>query len=79
MQPACPCALRARRGEPEHHPVRQQTLYLLAGRKIVYGYAVAADTGGAAMSGNIVADLYYPSESQCENFGTRTMNVYVLN
>ncbi len=47
--------------------------------KVVYGYAVAADTGGAALSGRIVADLYYPSESQCEDFGCRTMNVYVLN
>ena len=46
--------------------------------RVVYGYAVAADTGGAAMSGRIVADLYYPSESRCEEFGSRTMNVYVL-
>ena len=45
----------------------------------VYGYAIAADTGGAAMSGRIIADLYYPSESRCEEFGNRTMNVYVLN
>ena len=47
--------------------------------KVVYGYATAADTGGAAMSGRIVADLYYPSDSQCVNFGRRTMNVYVLD
>ena len=47
--------------------------------RVVYGYATAADTGGAAMSGRIIADLYYPSESQCEEFGSRTMNVYVLN
>lgn len=46
---------------------------------LVYGYAVAADTGGAAMSGSIIADLYYPSYSQCMNIGTRTMNVYVLD
>ncbi len=45
----------------------------------VYGYAVAADTGGAAMSGRIIADLYYPSYSQCVDFGSRTMNVYVLD
>jgi uncharacterized protein YabE (DUF348 family)/3D (Asp-Asp-Asp) domain-containing protein len=45
---------------------------------VVYGYAVAADTGGAAMSGRIVADLYFPSYSQCIDFGNRTMNVYVL-
>ncbi|QAT51153.1 DUF348 domain-containing protein [Caproiciproducens sp. NJN-50] len=46
--------------------------------KLVYGYAVAADTGGAAMRGIIIADLYYDSYSQCMKIGTRTMNVYVL-
>lgn len=46
--------------------------------KLVYGYAVAADTGGAAMRGTIIADLYYDSYSQCMKIGTRTMNVYVL-
>ena len=46
--------------------------------KVVYGYAVAADTGGAAMRGAIIADLYYSSYSQCMKIGTRTMNVYVL-
>ncbi|QNK39543.1 3D domain-containing protein [Caproicibacter fermentans] len=46
--------------------------------KLVYGYAVASDTGGAAMRGIIIADLYYDSYSQCMKIGTRTMNVYVL-
>lgn len=46
--------------------------------KIVYGYAVAADTGTAAMEGSIVADLYYTTLDECIQFGARTMNVYVL-
>ena len=46
--------------------------------RFVYGYAIAADTGGAAMQGAIVADLYYDTYSQCMNLGTRTMNVYIL-
>lgn len=46
--------------------------------KYVYGYAVAADTGGAAMNNIIIADLYYPSYEQCMQIGTRTMNVYIL-
>ena len=45
---------------------------------LVYGYAVAADTGGAAMNGTIIADLYYDSYAQCMKIGTRTMNVYIL-
>lgn len=46
--------------------------------RIVYGYAIAADTGGAAMRGIIIADLYFDTYSQCKKIGTRTMNVYVL-
>lgn len=46
--------------------------------RIVYGYAIAADTGGAAMAGRIVADLYYNTNSECSRFGVRNMNVYVL-
>jgi uncharacterized protein YabE (DUF348 family)/3D (Asp-Asp-Asp) domain-containing protein len=47
--------------------------------KYVYGYAVAADTGTAAMSGSIVADLYFNTYAKCCRFGARTMNVYVLD
>ena len=46
--------------------------------RTVYGYATAADTGSAAMTGRILADLYYASDSQCVNFGVRKMNIYVL-
>ena len=46
--------------------------------KIVYGYAVAADTGGALMSGRVLCDLYMDSYSECVNFGRRPMAVYVL-
>lgn len=45
---------------------------------VVYGYAIASDTGGAMMSGRVLADLYYNTESECINFGRRTMNIYVL-
>ncbi|WP_039653489.1 3D domain-containing protein [Clostridium tyrobutyricum] len=41
-----------------------------------YGYAVAADTGGA-IQGNII-DLYFSSQSACENWGRRTVTVHIL-
>ena len=47
--------------------------------KIVYGYAIAADTGGGAMSGAILSDLYYDTLAQCRNFGVHTMRLYVLS
>jgi Uncharacterized protein conserved in bacteria len=46
--------------------------------RTVYGYAIAADTGTGVMTGRILADLYYPTNSQCKNFGVRNMNIYVL-
>ncbi len=46
--------------------------------RTVYGYATAADTGGGVMNGRIVADLYYPTSSQCRSFGVRNMKIYVL-
>lgn len=42
-----------------------------------YGYAVAADTGGA-IKGNRV-DLLYLTKSECYEFGRRSCRVYVLN
>lgn len=42
-----------------------------------YGYAVAADTGGA-IKGNRV-DLLYQTKSECYQFGRRNCRVYVLD
>lgn len=42
-----------------------------------YGYAIAADTGGA-INGNII-DLYVPTQAEAESWGRRTVTVYVLN
>jgi 3D (Asp-Asp-Asp) domain-containing protein len=41
-----------------------------------YGYAVAADTGGA-IQGNII-DLYFSSQAACQNWGRRTVTVHIL-
>lgn len=43
-----------------------------------YGYCYAMDTGGAAMAGDIVADLYYDTLEDCSAFGRRDMTVYVI-
>jgi len=44
-----------------------------------YGYCYAMDTGGAAMCGDIVADLYYDTLEDCTAFGRRDMIVYVVH
>ena len=43
----------------------------------VYGYAVAADTGGA-IKGNKV-DIYLDSYNQAIQFGRRNLRVYVIS
>lgn len=42
-----------------------------------YGYAIAADTGGA-IKGNIL-DLFMEQHGQCVQWGRRSVKVYVLN
>lgn len=46
---------------------------------VVYGYGVAGDTGGAAMAGDILADLCYNTLEECSQIGRRTMNIYILS
>ncbi|WP_416176455.1 3D domain-containing protein [Clostridium sp.] len=41
-----------------------------------YGYAIAADTGGA-IKGNRV-DLFFPSNSDAQNWGMKSVNLYIL-
>ena len=44
----------------------------------IYGYAVAADTGGFIYWGNTIADLYVNSYSEAVNFGRRDVEIYIL-
>lgn len=45
---------------------------------VVYGYAVAEDTGEAMLSGKRLVDLYYDTISECYNFGVQDVNIYFL-
>jgi len=47
--------------------------------KIVYGEAIAADTGSALRSGAVLVDVFYSTESQCRSFGRRDVDVYILD
>lgn len=46
--------------------------------KYVYGYAIAGDTGGGVMKNVLLADLFMDTIYECNQFGRRTMNVYIL-
>lgn len=55
-------------------------LYIVSDDGIVYGYAVAGDTGGFIYNGTgTIVDLYYPDLQDCYNYGRRGVQVYVLS
>ena len=54
-------------------------MYICNDYGFVYGYAVAADTGGALMANTALVDLYYDSVDVCWQFGRRDLNVYILD
>ncbi len=47
--------------------------------QVVYGYAVAGDTGGALWAGTAIVDLYYNTYDECCQFGRRDVTIYVLD
>lgn len=53
-------------------------MYIVSDDGIVYGYAIAADTGGFAQQGKFVVDLYMNSTNQCYAWGARNVTIYVL-
>ena len=46
--------------------------------RIVYGYAVAADTGGFTKKYPTGVDLFMGTRSECLSFGVRNMEIYIL-
>lgn len=44
----------------------------------IYGYSIAADTGGFVKMGNTDLDLYLENEEMCDQWGNRGVRVYVL-
>lgn len=53
-------------------------LYISSPSGYVYGYAVAADCGGMMLNGSRLVDLYMDTEQECERFGVREVNIYIL-
>ncbi len=54
-------------------------LYIVATDGTVYGYAIAADTGGFVdHSSNTVVDVYLDTYEDCVQWGRKNVNIYVL-
>ena len=63
--------------DPRVIPLGTRMYIESADGSFVYGYCVAADTGGA-INGNRV-DLFFPSYNECMQFGKRSVKVYILD
>ncbi|MCQ2462110.1 MAG: ubiquitin-like domain-containing protein [Clostridia bacterium] len=65
--------------DPNQIPYGTRLYIVSADGKYVYGYAVAADTGGFVWNGSgTTVDLYMYSYSDCINFGRRSVEIYIL-
>ena len=64
--------------DPRQIPYGTKLWIASADGKFVYGYAIAADTGGFVHRGSALADLYMGSYQEACWFGRRTLNIYVI-
>jgi len=64
--------------DPKEIPYGTEMYIVSADGKYVYGYAIAADTGGF-IRGSVDLDLFFDTERECVNFGVRNVNVYFID
>ena len=64
--------------DPKIIPYGTKMFICSADGSMVYGYAVAGDTGGTLLKGSVLVDLYVNNESQCKWIGSRNMTIYIL-
>lgn len=65
--------------DPNEIPYGTELYVVSADGTYVYGYCIAADTGGFVEMGNTDIDLYMPNEDMCYYWGNREVVIYVLN
>ena len=46
--------------------------------RLVYGYAIATDTGGAMLNGSVLVDLFMETYYEAAAVGAMQVNVYVI-
>lgn len=63
--------------DPKQIPYGSE-LWIVSTDGIVYGYAIAADTGGFVKKGKFTVDLFMNTESECRQWGSRDVVIYVL-
>ncbi len=64
--------------DPREIPYGTEMYIVSADGRYVYGYCIAADTGGFIYDHDWTVDLYMNSERQCINWGRRDIVIYFL-
>ena len=64
--------------DPREFPYGTELYVVSADGSYVYGYCVAADTGGFVKMGNTDIDLYMDNRDMCYDWGNRGVKIYVL-
>lgn len=65
--------------DPKEIPYGTKMYIVSADGKYVYGYAIAADTGGFIYGNRTDMDLFFDTESECVTFGRRNITVYFID
>lgn len=64
--------------DPNEIPYGTEMYIVSADGRYIYGYCIAADTGGFIYDVDWTVDLFMNSEAQCVNWGRRDIIIYVL-
>lgn len=65
--------------DPNVIPYGSKLYIKTADGSIIYGYAIAADTGGFVhMYPEVIVDLFLESEEEAKSFGRKSIEIYVL-
>ncbi|MDR0946947.1 MAG: G5 domain-containing protein [Ruminococcus sp.] len=64
--------------DPDLIPYGTELFITSTDGKHIYGYAIAADTGGSMLSGDCLVDLFMYTYDECVQWGAHQVNVYVL-
>ncbi len=65
--------------DPKEIPYGTELYVVSADGTYVYGYCIAADTGGFVEMGNTDIDLYMDNKAMCREWGNRNVKIYVLD
>lgn len=63
---------------PKYIPYGTKMYIKSSDGRYIYGYAIAADTGGFIKSRPTNVDLFFSTRSACVNFGRRNVEIYIL-